>query len=87
MKYEISDTLYQEIQDVTDVDYERVGKDIPVANIESIIKDLLYEYHNLEEKYEELGGEYKDYRAVSYNTEEADGRAFEEYEDWERFYK
>lgn len=66
MKYEISDTLYKQIEDLTGVDYNRIGKDIPVENIESIIEDLIYEIHNRDEQIEEIKEDIKDnYRKLT----------------------
>lgn len=66
MKYEISDTLYKQIEDLTGVDYNRIGKDIPVENIESIIEDLIYEIHNRDEQIEEIKEDIKDnYRQLT----------------------
>lgn len=51
---------------MTGVDYERIGKDIPVENIESIIRDLIYEIHNRDEKIEEIKNDIKDnYRQLT----------------------
>ena len=60
MKYEISDTLYKQIQDITGTDYDRIGKDIPVESIESIIEDLIYEIHNRDEKIEDIKNDIQD---------------------------
>lgn len=70
MKYEISDTLYKQIQDITGTDYDRIGKDIPVESIESIIEDLIYEIHNRDEKIEDIKNDIQDnYKKISVSSQ------------------
>ena len=70
MKYEISDTLYKKIQDITGTDYDRIGKDIPVESIESIIEDLIYEIHNRDEKIEDIKNDIQDnYKKISVSSQ------------------
>lgn len=54
MKIVLDEELEQKVRKITGIDY--TGK-LSLDNIENIIKDLICEYHRLEEKLEEM--EYK----------------------------
>ena len=42
-----------EIQKITDVDYDCIGNLIPAENIISMLEDLVYEYHKMKDELEE----------------------------------
>lgn len=48
--FTLENELQEKVEKITEVDY---GKDIDLETIEEMIKDLIYEYHVLEEKLED----------------------------------
>lgn len=63
----------QEVSDITQADYEVMGKTIPVANLMSAVEDLLVELHKKEEDISNLQNE------IENNYEEKNINPYEEY--------
>ena len=66
MKYELNDRELEyinQLKEITLTDYEVKGNQIPIENFVPMVEDLLTEYHNLEEKYNDLKQEmYNNYK-------------------------
>lgn len=66
MKYELNERELEyinQLKEITLTDYEVKGNQIPIENFIPMVEDLLTEYHNLEEKYNDLKQEmYENYK-------------------------
>lgn len=62
--------LIKEIENITITDYEIFGEFIPNESLLNIIKDLMYEYHKLEEKIQELNDNENPYEYDNYRDRE-----------------
>ncbi len=63
----------EEISDITQIDYDIKDSQVEVEGILSALEDLLYEYHNLQEKHED----YKEYTKEHYEP-----RRFNPYKEY-----
>lgn len=52
--------LIDEVEEITDVDYERKENMLLADNVISIIKDLIYEIHKRDEKIQDIEEEIKE---------------------------
>lgn len=78
MKYEIKKEMMKQIQEITMTDYEDKNGLIPVETIESIMEDLIYEYHEQQGRIEELEQQIKDMQDPDYGKPDP----YDEYRDY-----
>mgnify|MGYP003290291591 CR=1 FL=1 len=63
LKYQLDEKEIEqikEIENITDVDYEIEGNYIPLDSFVCMAKDMLYEYHKIQEQKEDLEQDMED---------------------------
>lgn len=60
MFIKLSNKIKKDIVDITNCSYEMKENDLDTMYIEDVIEDLIYQYHILEEKYNDLQEDVKD---------------------------
>lgn len=70
MYLKLDEDLREQIESVTSTDYDFEGDMLLAENIEGMLKDLLYEIYNLQEKYNDLEQDLiNNYKPISYVEE------------------